>query len=119
MPICSFLGVARLLRFINIINCNSWPAKTVAVILIGSVLGLFWIFSELATDYGVLGWIIFAIVFIPLYAIGEELASRVLSEETGRRISGRSFSWKRILVVLCLFIGMFGTAAAIYFAIRP
>ncbi|MBX3318692.1 MAG: hypothetical protein KF890_02320 [Nitrospira sp.] len=107
-----------MLRFINIINWNSWPAKAVAVILIGTVLGLFWVFSDLATDYGVLGWIIFAIVVIPLYAIGEELGSRVLSEETGRRISDRSFSWKRILVALLLFIGMFGTAAAIYFAIR-
>lgn len=108
-----------MLRFINIINWNSWSAETVAVILIGSLLGFFWVFSDLVTDYGVLGWIIFAIVFVPLYAMGEELASRVLSEETGRRISDRSFSWKRILVVLFIFIGMFGTAAAIYFAIRP
>jgi len=54
-----------------------------AVILTGSVLGLFWVFTDFALDYGVLGWIMFAIVFIPLHAIGEELSDRVLSVEAG------------------------------------
>lgn len=108
-----------MLGFINIINWNSWPAKVVASILTGLVLGLVWAFTDLAFAHGVLGWILFAILIIPLYAIGEELSGKVLSEETGHRISDRSFSWKRILVGLFFFSGVFGTASAIYFLIKP
>ena len=68
------------------------------------MLGLFWVFTDLVLDYGVLGWIMFAIVFIPLYAIGEELSDRVLSVEAGQHISDQSFSWKRIAIGLVLVI---------------
>ena len=89
-----------------------------AVILTGAVLGLFWVFTDVILDYGVLGWILFAIVFIPLYAIGEELSDRVLSVEAGQHISDQSFSWKRILIGLYLVIGVLGTALATYFLIK-
>ena len=104
--------------FIHAINWNSWPAKAMAVILTGSVLGLFWVFTDFALDYGVLGWIMFAIVFIPLHAIGEELSDRVLSVEAGQHISDQSFSWKRILFGLFLFIGVLGMAWTTYFLIK-
>jgi len=107
-----------LFGFLHTINWSSWPAKAVAVILTGAVLGLFWVFTDVILDYGVLGWILFAIVFIPLYAIGEELSDRVLSVEAGQHISDQSFSWKRILIGLYLVIGVLGTALATYFLIK-
>lgn len=96
----------------------SWPAKGAAVFLTGSVVGLFWVFTDFALDYGLLGWIIFAIVFIPLYAIGEELSDRVFSIEAGQHISDQSFSWKRIAVGFFLVIGVLGTASATYWLIK-
>jgi hypothetical protein len=112
-------GGAQLLGLLHAINWKSWPAKAAAVFLTGLALGLFWVFTDLVLDYGVLGWIMFAIVFIPLYAIGEALSDRVLSVEAGQLISDRSFSWKRISVGLFLFIGVFGTASGIYFLLKP
>ena len=109
---------ALLFGFIHAINWHSWPAKTAAVILTGAVLGFFWVFTDLVMDYGVLGWILFAIVFIPLYAIGEQLSDRVLSVEAGQHISEQSFSWKRIVVGLFLVIGVLGTASTTYFLIK-
>jgi uncharacterized membrane protein len=107
-----------LFSFIHTINWNGWPAKVAAVLLTGVVLGLFWVFTDLVLAYGTLGWIMFAIALIPLYAIGEKLSDRVLSVEAGQQISDQAFSWKRIGVGLFLVIGVLGTARTIYFLMK-
>lgn len=58
-------------NYINAINWKSGPAKTLAILFAGLVLGLLWIFSDLAFAQGFVGWLIFAIIGLPLYAFAE------------------------------------------------
>ena len=66
------------------------------VLVTGVALGLLWILSDLAFFTGIIGWIAFAIVGLPLYGIGEVIWANIFSKETGDQISKKAFSWKRV-----------------------
>ena len=102
-------------NYINAINWKSGPAKTLAILFVGSVLGLLWIFSDLAFAQGFVGWLIFAIIGLPLYAFAELMWEEVMSQDAGERISRKAFSFRRIGYGLLFFLSLFTVASCVYF----
>jgi hypothetical protein len=80
---------------INVVNAIDWksrPAQALGVLVTGSALGLLWILSDLTFSAGIMGWIVFAIVGLPVYVIGEVIWDKAFSMEAGERISKKAFS---------------------------
>ena len=104
-----------MVNLIDAINWKSWPARLVALFLAGLALGLLWFLMDLPNTHGPVGWLLLAVVGLPLYIIAEGLWDKVFSAKAGREISARSFSWKRIWIGVFLFIGLIATASALSF----
>jgi hypothetical protein len=98
----------------NSICCKTKLVVPLAVTGTGIALGLLWILSDV-TSMGVLGWIVFAIVGLPLYGIAELAGEKVFSRETGERLSKKVFSWKRIWYGLFLYLSVLLIAASLYY----
>ena len=71
-------------------------------------------FTDLGFFGGIMGWIVFAILGIALYGIGEVIWGKILSAESGRQISKQSFSWKRVGYGLFLYLGVLLIASGVY-----
>ena len=102
-------------NYLTAINWKSGPAKALAILFTGSALGLLWILNDLAFAQGFVGWLIFAIIGLPLYAFAELMWEGVVSQNAGERISRKAFSLKRIGYGLLFFLGLFVVASCVYF----
>ena len=102
-------------NYLNTINLKSGPAKALAILLVGSGLGLLWIFSDLIFAQGFVGWLIFAIIGLPLYAFAELMWGEILSRDAGERISRKAFSLRRIGYGLLFFLSLLTVASCVYF----
>ena len=102
-------------NYLTAINWKSGPAKALAILFTGSALGLLWILNDLAFAQGFVGWLIFAIIGLPLYAFAELTWEGVVSQNAGERISRKAFSLKRIGYGLLFFLGLFVVASCVYF----
>ena len=68
-------GYDPLVQMINVVNAIDWksrPAQALGVLVTGSALGLVWILSDLTFSAGIMGWIVFAIVGLPVYVTLEK-----------------------------------------------
>ena len=102
-------------NYLNAINWKSGPVKALAILLAGSALGLLWILNALAFAQRFVGWLVFAIIGLPLYAFAELMWGEVVSLDAGERISRKAFSLRRIGYGLLLFLGLFTVASCVYF----
>ena len=102
-------------NYLNAINWKSGPAKALAILLVGSALGLLWVLNDFAFAQGFVGWLIFAIIGLPLCAFAELMWEGVVSQNAGERISRKAFSLKRIGYGLLFFLGLFVVASCVYF----
>jgi hypothetical protein len=102
-------------NYLNAINWKSGPAKVLAILCTGSALGLLWILNDLAFTQGFVGWLVFAIIGLPLYAFAELMWGEVTSQGTGESISRKVFSLRRIGYGLLFFLGLFTVALCVYF----
>ena len=105
-----------MINVVKAINWKSRPAQALGVLATGSALGLLWIFSDLTFFSGIIGWIMFTVVCLPVYVIGEVIWEKVFSAEAGERISKKMFSWKRVGYALVLYLSMFLIASVLYFS---
>jgi hypothetical protein len=104
-----------MINVVNAINWNSRLAQALVVLVTGAALGLLSILSDLPFFAGIMGWIVFAVVGLALYGIGEVIWGKILSAETGGRISKQAFSWKRVGYGLFLYLGVLLIASGVYF----
>jgi hypothetical protein len=112
-------GYDPLVQMINVVNAIDWksrPAQALGVLVTGSALGLVWILSDLTFSAGIMGWIVFAIVGLPVYVIGEVIWDKAFSMEAGERISKKASSWKRVGYALVLYLSMLLIASVLYFS---
>ncbi len=89
-------------------------ALPVAVTSTGVALGLLWILSD-AMSMGLPGWIVFAILGVPLYVVAELAGGEVFRTERGESLSKKAFSWKRIWYGLFLYLSVLLIAASLYY----
>jgi hypothetical protein len=109
-----------MINAVSAINWKSRLAQTLVVLVTGAALGLLSILTDLAFFTGIMGWIVFAILGLALYGIGEVIWGKILSAESGRQISKQGFSWKRVGYGLFLYLGVFLIASGVYlFAQAP
>lgn len=102
-------------NYLNAINWKSGPARAVAILLTGSTLGLLWILNDHAFTQGFVGWLVFAIIGLLLYAFAEVMWGEVMSRDAGEMISRKAFSLRRIGYGLLFFLGLFTVASCVYF----
>jgi hypothetical protein len=107
-----------MINVVNAINWNSRFAQALVVLITGAALGILSILGDLAFFAGIMGWIVFAIVGLVLYGIGEVIWGKILSAETGGRISKEGFSWKRVGYGLLLYLGVILIASGLYFFVQ-
>ncbi len=105
------------MNILTAINWKSGSARAVAVVFVGSILGVLWILSDLVSSQRVIGWIVLGILGLPLYVIAESLGDKVLSSNA-REQSSRSLSWKRVWFGLAFFLGIFLVASCLHFLIH-
>jgi hypothetical protein len=101
-------------NYFNAINWKSGSAKALAILFTGSALGLLWILNDLPFAQGFVGWLVFAIIGIPLYAFAELVWGEVVSRNDGEGISRKAFSLRRTGYGLLFFLGLFTVASCVY-----
>ena len=102
-------------NYLTAINWKSRPAKALAILFTGSALGLLWILNDYVFTQGFVGWLVFAIIGLPLYAFAELMWGKVMPQDAGERISRKAFSLKRIGYLFLFFLGLFAVASCVYF----
>jgi hypothetical protein len=102
-------------NYLSAINWKSGPAKALAILLVGSALGLLWVLNDFVFAQGFIGWLIFAIIGLPLYAFAGLMWGEVMSRDAGERISRKTFSLRRIGYGLLFFLSLFTVASCVYF----
>ena len=103
-----------MINVVNAINWNSRLAQTLLILISGTALGVLSFLTDLASFAGIMGWIVFAILGLALYGIGEVIWGKILSPESGRQISKQGFSWKRVGHGLFLYLGVLLIASGVY-----
>jgi hypothetical protein len=102
-------------NYLTAINWKSRPAKALAILFTGSALGLLWVLNDLAFAQGFVGWLVFAIIGLPLYAFAELMWEEVTSRDAGERISRKAFSFRRVGYGLLFFLSLLTVASFVYF----
>jgi len=102
-------------NYLNAINWKSGSAKALGILSTCSALGLLRILNDLAFAQEFVGWLVFAIIGLPLYAFAELMWGEVTSQDDGERISRKAFSLRRIGYGLLFFLSLFTVASCVYF----
>jgi hypothetical protein len=107
--------VVAVIDLLHAINWkNSRLAQVLAILLVGTALGLLWILNDLAFTQGVIGWIVFVVVGLPLYLFATLMWDRTfLSEREGPSV-GPALSWKRIGTGVVVALGLLLVASGVY-----
>ena len=93
---------------------NSTLAQVLAILLVGTVLGLLWILNDLAFTQGVIVWIVVVVVGIPIYLFATLIWDRTFLSEREAPSVVPALSWKRIGTGLVVALGTLLVASGLY-----
>ena len=101
------------------INWKHSPlAQVLAIMLMGSGLGLVWILNDLTLNRGIVGSILFFIIALPIYAAATLAWEKVVEPDRDEPSVGTVFSWKRLGLGLYVALGTILVAGGFYALVK-
>lgn|GEM_PF-6873569 len=100
------------------INWRSMPAQLLAMVLLGTALGFLWSLNDPAYSQGLVGWIAFVIIGLPVYLLATYILEKALLSERRVSLAGPTFSWRRVGSGLFVALGTLLVAAIVYFSVK-
>jgi hypothetical protein len=109
------IGVTDLLNAINWKDSRS--AQVLAVCLVGTTLGFLWILNDIAFAQGIIGWIVFVVIGLPVYLLASLIWEKVFLPGREEPL-GLALSWKRIAAGLSVALGTLLVASGVYLFVK-
>lgn len=114
------MSIIKLINDKNIGN-EKWVQKVIRyligiLILLATylVLTLLYIYPHWPIDIS--GWFILILLGIPISLILEWLGEIIFTKESGQKISNKTFSFKRLIIALVIFVSIIVTLSLLWFA---
>lgn len=89
-----------------------------AMLLVGTALGLLWILNDIAFTQGVVGWILFILIGLPVYVAATLIWEKAFLPDREEPSVGAAISWKRVGAGLFVALGTIFVASGVYFLVK-
>ncbi len=100
------------------INWTSIPGQALVIVSFAIGYSLFLLAGDITVVNDAIRWAILIVLGIPLYLYGEWASEKLFSPAKGERISGKTFSWTRIIYGVFVFLVTFGLAYGFYYLLK-
>jgi hypothetical protein len=111
--------VIMMMALLRAINWKHSPlAQVLAILLMGSGLGLLWILNDLTLNRGMVGSIVFFIIALPVYVAATLAWNKVVEPDRDEPSGGIVLSWKRVGVGLYVALGIILAAGGFYVLVK-
>jgi hypothetical protein len=103
-----------MIDLVHAINWRSTFAQVLAMLFVGTALGLLWILNDLAYTQGFIGWIMFIVIVLPVYFLAAFLWEKVFFSGPGEKLASLTLSWRHVGIGLFVALGTLLITSGLY-----